>query len=291
MRTAPLSSGYLYDFFHALGLSKTTSAHLESSLSKPVAVVFLIAGTILLARLGGRAIRKTLGRLRQRTAKTDPARASRIDTVSRIVANLWRVIIDAIGVFVVLSTIGLNLTPFLAGATIIGATIGFGAQSMVRDFLSGFLMLIEDQYRIGDVVVINEISGRVDEVSLRVTRLRDADGTEWYIPNGQILKVGNKARHWSRAIVKAQIAINVDIAEATALLDDAIREAVKQPALEGTLVSEPKVLGVSKVTANAITIDIEIRTQPLAELVVERALLEVATDALRRGNMLPPSEP
>ena len=291
MPTASLSSGYIYDFFHALGVSKAVSADLESTLAKPVAVILLLVGTIFLARLGGRAIRRTLGRLRRRTALTDPARASRIDTVSRIVANLWRVTIDAIGAFVILSTIGLNLTPFLAGATIIGATIGFGAQSMVRDFLSGLLMLIEDQYRIGDVVVINEISGRVDEVSLRVTRLRDVDGTEWYIPNGQILKVGNKARHWSRAIVKAQIAVNVDIAEATALLDETIREAVKQPALEGRLVSEPKVLGVSMVTAKAITIDIEIRTQPLSELVVERALLEVATDALRRHDMLPPSEP
>ncbi|HUY07088.1 MAG TPA: mechanosensitive ion channel family protein [Acidimicrobiales bacterium] len=291
MRIARQSSGYLYDFFHALGLSKTTSTHLQSALTKPTAVILLLAGTILLARLGGRAIRKTLGRVRRRVAQTDPARASRIDTVSRIVANIWRVIIDAIGIFVILSVAGLNLTPFLAGATIIGATIGFGAQSLVRDFLSGFLMLIEDQYRIGDVVTINEISGRVDEVSLRITRLRDADGTEWYIPNGQILKVGNKARHWSRAIVKAQIAVNVDIAEATALLDDAMQKAVKEPALEGKLVSEPKVLGVSNVTTNAITIDIEIRTQPLAELVVERALLEVATNALRRRDMLPPSEP
>lgn len=290
MRTASLGSGYLYDLFHALGASSSAARHLQSVLQKPLAVVILLICTVLIARIGGRSIRHALGRFRKRIALTDAGRASRIDTVSRIVANLWRVVIDVIGIIIILSVVGLNLTPFLAGATVIGATIGFGAQSLVRDFLSGFLMLLEDQYRIGDVVMINEISGSVDEVTLRITRLRDADGTEWYIPNGQILKVGNRARHWSRAIVKAQIAVHVDIAEATALLSTEIREAVNAPIFQGKLLSEPKVLGVSKVTTNAITIDIEIRTKPLVEAEVERALLEVATNVLRRNDMLPPSE-
>lgn len=288
MSSAPLGSGYLYDLFHGLGLSKDTSNHLQSILAKPVAVVLLLIATFLVARLGARLISRTLGRVRSRAVETDPGRASRIDTVSRIVSNIWRMIIDTIGAILILSAIGLNLTPFLAGATVIGATIGFGAQSLIRDFLSGFLMLLEDQYRIGDAVMINEVSGTVDEVSLRVTRLRDADGTEWYIPNGQILKVGNRARHWSRATFGAQISAHVDISEATKVLREAMEETVNLPSLAGKLLSDPKVLGVSKVTTSAITIDIEIRTKPLVELEVERVLLEAATGALLRNNMLPP---
>jgi small conductance mechanosensitive channel len=281
---------YIYNLFHALGVSPTTSKHLQSILDRPLKVLLLIIVTIVVSRLGARAIRRALGSMRSRAAITDPDRASRIETVSRISTNLWRVIIDAIGVVFILAVIGLNLTPFLAGATVIGATIGFGAQSLVRDFLSGILMLLEDQYRIGDVVTINEVNGTVDQVSLRITCLRDADGTEWYIPNGQILKVGNRARHWSRVVVQVQIGVNVEIAEATRILADAMAEAAQQPALAGKLISEPKILGVSKVMTNAITLDIEIRTQPLVEPEVQRALLEAATATLRRHNMLPLAE-
>jgi small-conductance mechanosensitive channel len=280
-------SDYIYNLFHALGVSTSSSKHLQSLLGRPVEVVLLIVATVLVSRVGGRVIRRTLGRLRSRAAITDPDRASRIETVSRISSNLWRVIIDSIGFVIILSVVGLNLTPFLAGATVIGATIGFGAQSLVRDFLSGILMLLEDQYRIGDVVTINEVNGTVDQVSLRITCLRDADGTEWYIPNGQILKVGNRARHWSRVLIQTQIGVKVDIAEATRVLSEALKEAAAQPALAGKLVSEPTVLGVSKVLTNAIILDIEIRTQPLVEREVERALLQAATAALRGHDMLP----
>jgi small-conductance mechanosensitive channel len=290
MSTAALSAngGYIYNLFHALGLSDDSSQHLESLLTKPLAIVLLIIATVVLSRVGGRIIRRTLGKMHDRVALHDAGRASRIETVSRIATNLWRVVVDVVGIIVVLSVIGLNLTPFVAGATVIGATIGFGAQSLVRDFLSGLLMLLEDQYRIGDLVVINEIRGTVDELSLRVTRLRDADGTEWYIPNGQILKVGNRARHWSRTVLSTQFNSACEIKEATQVLRETMHRAVLTPEIQGKLIAEPTVLGVSAVTSDAITIDIEIRTQPLVEAEVERILREMAVEALRANDMLPP---
>ncbi len=290
MSTAALSAngGYIYNLFHALGLSDDSSAHLESLLTKPLAIVLLIIATVILSRVGGRIIRRALGKMHDRVALHDEGRASRIETVSRIATNLWRVIVDVVGIVVVLSVIGLNLTPFVAGATVIGATIGFGAQSLVRDFLSGLLMLLEDQYRIGDLVVINEIRGTVDELSLRVTRLRDADGTEWYIPNGQILKVGNRARHWSRTVLNTEVNSACEIKTATQVLRETMHRAISIPEIQGKLIAEPMVLGVSAVTSDAITIDIEIRTQPLVEAEVERVLREMVIEALRTHDMLPP---
>lgn len=278
-------SGYVYDIGRGLGLSTETADRLELWIARPVEVVLIITITVVCARLGSRLIRRGLGRVRHRAS--DLSRASRIDTISRMMSNLWRITIYLIGVGVVLSAMGINLTPLLAGATVIGMTIGFGAQSLVRDFLSGILMFVEDQYRIGDAVAINEIQGVVDELTLRVTRLRDADGTEWYIPNGQILKVGNRARHWSRATIDAQVRIDTDIAKASALLSDITRKVAQEPDLQGKVLAEPRVLGVTAVSAGAITIEVEIRVRPLAEEEVRRALLEAVTSALRGADMLP----
>ena len=100
-----------------------------------------------------------------------------------------------------LSELGVNIAPIIASAGIIGIALGFGAQSLVKDFLSGIFMIFEDQYGVGDVVDVGEASGTVEAVSLRVTRLRDINGTVWYVPNGEILRVGNMSQNWSRAVV------------------------------------------------------------------------------------------
>jgi small conductance mechanosensitive channel len=289
MSTASEGSGYIYEMLHGLGVDQATAQHVQDLVLRPLTVVLFAATTFAVARLGARIIRRSLGRLRSRAALTDAGRASRIDTVARIAVNVWRMIVDTIGFIVILSVVGVNLTPFLAGATVVGATIGFGAQSLVRDFLSGFLMLLEDQYRIGDAVLVNEVSGTVVEVSLRVTRLRDIDGTDWYIPNGQILKLGNRSRHWSRAVISAQVGLDVGIPEANAVIQAAVDQAVTLPVLAGKLLSNPRVLGVSQVGATSITIDVEIRTTPLAEAEVHRALLEAVTNALKHSDMLPDS--
>ena len=123
-----------------------------------------------------------------------PRAAARAVTITAMVANIWRVVIGVIAFFVALGTIGINLTPLLAGATVVGATIGFGAQSMVRDLLAGFLLIIEDQFDIGDSLTVGTTSGTVEDLSLRVTRLRGVDGTVWFVPNGEIRTLANLSR-------------------------------------------------------------------------------------------------
>ncbi|MGD0320765.1 MAG: mechanosensitive ion channel domain-containing protein [Acidimicrobiales bacterium] len=196
MPALPAVSGWLYDLLRWAGVAQPTAAHLQQVVVKPVSVVVIAVGAAVASWLGNRVIRHWIGSAaRKATARRGSQRASaRASTVTAMVANLWRVVVWAIALFVALETIGINLTPLLAGATVIGATIGFGAQSLVRDLLSGFLLIVEDQFDIGDTLVVGDITGTVEDLTLRVTRLRAADGTVWVVSNGEIRQLGNRSR-------------------------------------------------------------------------------------------------
>ena len=120
---------------------------------------------------------------------------ARVATMSGVVANVWRFFVFVVAGAIVLGMLGINLTPLLASATIIGATLGFGAQQIVRDYFSGILMTMEDQYNVGDSVTVGgRCTGVVEEVTMRLTRFRGADGTIFIIPNGDIRLIGNLSR-------------------------------------------------------------------------------------------------
>ncbi len=122
------------------------------------------------------------------------------------------VVIYVVAGFMILGEVGIELGPLLAGAGIIGVALGFGSQSLVKDFLSGVFILIEDQFGVGDIVNLdNETSGTVEAVSLRTTRLRAVDGTVWHVPNGEIRRVGNQSQHWSRALIDVEVAYETDL--------------------------------------------------------------------------------
>ena len=110
-----------------------------------------------------------------------------------------------------LGEIGINLGPLIAGAGIVGVAVGFGAQSIVKDFLSGMFMLVEDQYGVGDSVDVGLASGTVERMTLRTTILRDTNGSVWYIPNGEIARVGNRSQVWSRAVLDIDVAYDTDL--------------------------------------------------------------------------------
>jgi len=281
------STGYIEELLRAFGVPEASAHHVQDLLLRPVTVLLFLGATILASHLGARLIRRGLARVRDRTARgRDPSQASRVDTVRRILANAWRVAVWVVGGISILSVLGVNLAPFLAGATVIGATIGFGAQSLVRDFLSGFLLLVEDQYRIGDVIAVGDLSGVVDEVSLRVTRLHAEDGTIWYVPNGEIRKLGNSSRSFGRALVRATISPQAPVSGAIALIERAAAEALARPEVSARALSGARVLGVSDLSAAGIAIDVEVRTAPLAAEEVARPLRAAITEALAAAGML-----
>lgn len=292
MSAASPSSGYIDELLRLLGVSPGAAQHTQDLLLRPVSVILIALTCWVSSHFGSRVIRKTLGRYSRRLqASGDPGQALRIDTIARIVANIWRVAVWVIGIITMISVTGINLTPLLAGATIIGATIGFGAQPLVRDFLSGFLMLLEDQFRIGDVVTVNDLTGTVEEVSLRVTRLRSAEGTAWFIPNGQILKLGNTSRHWSLALVHVLVRPNAPISEALVAITAAANEVAEREDLAPLFASKPSVLGVTDVASTGITVDIEARTRPGDNDTVARALREGILDHLGSSGLLAVTDP
>ena len=189
-------SGWLYDLLRWAGVDEPTAAHLQQVVVKPVSVVAIAIGAVVASFLGNRIIRHWIGSAARKAAARagSPRATARAGTVTAMVANVWRVVVWAIALFVALETIGINLTPLLAGATVIGATIGFGAQSLVRDLLSGFLLIVEDQFDIGDTLIVGDVTGTVEDLTLRVTRLRTADGTVWVVSNGEIRQLGNASR-------------------------------------------------------------------------------------------------
>jgi small-conductance mechanosensitive channel len=199
-------------------------------------------------------------------------REQRARTMASILKSLTTATIGAIAGLTILDELGIPTGPLLASAGIVGVAVGFGAQSLVRDVISGVLMLIEDQYGVGDVVDLGDASGVVEAVGLRVTRVRDVDGTVWYIRNGQILRVGNRSQGWARAVLDVGIAYGEDVARAEELLLEVAR-GLRSDEQFGPLVQEdPEMWGVESVTADGVVLRLVVKTQPLQQWAVAREL-------------------
>jgi small conductance mechanosensitive channel len=177
-----------------------------------------------------------------------------------------------IATFMVLDQVGINLGPLIAGAGIVGVAIGFGSQSLVKDFLAGIFILVEDQFGVGDIVDLGEAVGVVEVVSLRTTRLRSVDGTVWHVPNGEIRRVGNKSQHWSRALLDIQVAYTTDIEEARGVIKQVADAAWREePEL---ILEEPELWGVEKLGAHGIDIRLVVKTQPSKQWEISRLIRE-----------------
>ena len=149
-----------------------------------------------------------------------------------LAANIWRFFVAVIAVAIILGMLGINLTPLLASATIIGATLGFGAQQIVRDYISGFLLTVEDQYSVGDSITVDGVDGVVEEVTLRLTRLRSADGGIYFVPNGDVRLVTNTSRGWAHAVVDLTLpgAVAADLDHVREVIGAAAHRVAQLPA-------------------------------------------------------------
>jgi len=199
-------------------------------------------------------------------------REQRARTIGAVLRSVSAILIWAIAILTIFEELGINLAPLLAGAGIAGIALGFGAQSLVRDFLTGLFMLLEDQYGIGDVIDNGLANGTVEGVSLRTTRVRDADGVVWFVPNGEVHRVGNKSRQWARALLDVAIAYDSDLAHATEVIHRVARDAYADETLQDLLLDEPEVLGVESMGPERIVIRVIARTRPQEQGRVQRAL-------------------
>jgi moderate conductance mechanosensitive channel len=164
------------------------------------------------------------------------------------------------------------VAPLLAGASIFGVALGFGAQSLVRDVVSGMFMIVEDQYGVGDVVDVGAASGSVEAVGLRITRLRDVNGTVWYVRNGEILRVGNQSQGWARAVLDVNVGYTEDIDRVQEILLETAQELRTDEQFAAFVIDEPEVWGVEALTVDGVVMRVVVKTQPLQQWVVAREL-------------------
>jgi moderate conductance mechanosensitive channel len=178
----------------------------------------------------------------------------------------------------VLAELTLNIGPLLASAGILGVALGFGAQTLVKDFLSGIFMILEDQYGVGDVVELGQsaggATGTIEAVGLRVTRLRDVHGTVWYIRNGEVLRVGNMSQGWAQAVIDVDVPHDQDLARVQELLKQVGRELAADPAVDGILLEEPEVWGVEALSGASVVVRVVAKTAPLKQWEVARLMRE-----------------
>jgi small conductance mechanosensitive channel len=216
-------------------------------------------------------------------------RTQRAETIGAVVRSVISIVIWSVAVLSVLDTLGINLAPLIAGAGIAGLALGFGAQSLVRDFLSGMFMLMEDQFGVGDVIDAGVATGTVEGVSLRTTRLRDIDGVVWHIPNGTILRVGNKSQQWSRAVVDVPVTYEADAGVATDVIREVAEDLWHDPDFASVILTEPSVLGVESLAPGRVVIRVVVRTQPQQQWRVERELRRRIKAAFDRAGIALPS--
>ncbi len=201
-------------------------------------------------------------------------RRQRTETLGSVLRSIASFAIAVIAGTMVLAELGVNLAPIIASAGILGIAVGFGAQNLVKDFLTGVFMLLEDQYGVGDVVDLGQATGTVEAVTLRSTRLRDLDGTVWHIRNGEIVRVGNRSQGWARALVDVPLALTNDLASTQELLLRVATELAADAEWASKVLEPPEVWGLESLGTGGVVVRLALKTAPLERWVVERELRE-----------------
>ncbi|WP_395307489.1 mechanosensitive ion channel family protein [Mycobacterium sp. AMU20-3851] len=206
------------------------------------------------------------------TAKIAARRQQRAQTIGSVLKSTVSIVLLVWVVLTILNVFGVNIAPFIASAGVVGLAIGFGAQNLVRDFVTGVFMLLEDQYGVGDTVDLGEATGEVESVGLRITTVRDIDGTLWYVRNGEIARVGNMSQDYAVARVEVPVALSVDLSRAERVALEAAEQTIKDPAVAAKVIGEPEMLGVQELSPDRVTLRMTIKTRPNAQWSVQRRL-------------------
>jgi small conductance mechanosensitive channel len=276
-----------------------------------VILAFALVARWLLLRLIKRVVDTATSRHAQRLAQM-PSRAGRVlagavgvaherhvqrtRTMGSILRSMVTFVVATVTILTVMSIIGIPLGPVLASAGVGGVALGFGAQSLVKDFLSGIFMILEDQYGVGDVIDTGEAIGTVENVSLRVTQLRDANGVTWYVRNGEILRIGNRSQGWSTAMIDIPVAYDEDVERAQRLIREVVAQMDHEVPWDEKLLEEPQVVGVESISGGVITIRVLAKCVAQEHFGVQREIRERVKltfdrEGVRSPAVLPPIPP
>ncbi len=289
--------------FHRTGLSWLADTGLYV-LVKPLRIVLIILAAVVLRYLAQRLIRRVIqgGQVRERAGLLRPLRErmptslqeatglrwerrrQRSKALSSILQSVASVAIFSLATMLILGELGVELGPIIASAGIVGVALGFGAQNLVKDFIAGLFMLLEDQYGVGDVVDLGEVSGTVEAIGLRITTIRDVRGVVWYIRNGEIIRVGNKSQGWAVVVVDVPIGFN-GVEEATAVLRSAATAFAEDPEFAPDMLEAPEVLGVEQLTVDGAVVRATVKTSSEQQWRMARELRRRLTEALENAGI------
>jgi small conductance mechanosensitive channel len=211
-------------------------------------------------------------------------RRQRAEALGSVMRSFVSVTIFAIAIMLILGELGVNLAPLIASAGIAGIALGFGAQNLVKDFITGLFMLLEDQYGVGDLVDVGEATGTVEAVGLRITTIRDARGVLWYIRNGEIVRVGNRSQGWALVVIDVPVGF-AGVEEATGVLRAAAAAVTDDPEFSGDLLEPPEVLGVEQITLDGAVVRTTAKTHSDAQWRVARELRLKLTEAIEAAGI------
>ena len=261
----------------------------------PLRIASIILGTLIVRWIALIAVRRVVrgiedGSRNHKVAKSDSpiakARAvQRAKTMGSVLANLitWTLILFAIGS--VLSELGIAVGALIASAGILGAALGFGAQSLVRDLISGMFIIFEDQFGVGDSVDLGQASGVIETVGLRVTQVRDVSGTLWYVRNGEIVRVGNHTQGWSRVILDLALPYDVKLDKAKTAILDAANALVKDHTFSKRMLGAPEIWGIEALNGRQVIIRLVQQVGPQDADEVARELRHRVKESLDKAKI------
>jgi small conductance mechanosensitive channel len=220
-------------------------------------------------------------------------RQQRAATIGSVLKSAVSFTILVIAVLLILSELEVNLATFIAGTSIVGVALGFGAQNVVKDFLSGMFMTLEDQYGVGDVIDFEKATGTVEAVGLRTTRLRDVNGTVWYVRNGEVVRVGNKSQGFAQVVLDVPIDATADVERASRAIVEVSTALRAEPDWAPVFLGEPELLGVERMSREETVLRLVARVRPLEQWRVARELrrrIRIRLDHLDIDSTLPVDE-
>ena len=265
-------------------------------------VVALIAQIVLLWTIR-RIVRRTTERARRerledsrRTMRTaelsdvllNQRTEQRAAAIGSLLTSVVSISVWVIALLTALPLLGIDIAPLLASAGVIGVALGFGAQTLVKDYLSGIFLIIEDQFGVGDVVDLGPAIGTVEEVALRYTRLRDLSGIVWYVRNGEILRVANKSQGWTLAVVDIPVAYNADLDKVRDIIENVAIDMDEDPTYDDMLLGKPMFAGVESMSGDAVFLRVTAKAVPEQQVPLARAIRELLKLAFDRAGIVIP---
>ncbi len=239
-------------------------------MSSGLKVILMLVGALIVVRLATFVTRRVERAFEDNDPSTMNEREKQAATLGKVIRNITRILVWGVAVMMVLKELGIDIGPILAGVGLMGLAVGFGAQSLVKDFIAGMFVLIENQYNVGDVVQAAGASGLVEKITLRATTLRDYEGNVHIIPNGTIDVVTNKTRQWSRFVLDIGVAYKESVDDVMHILKEIGDELAADSKFASMITAPLEVLGVQDFADSAVIIRVMFTTQPVKQWTVGR---------------------